>query len=194
MGETMGGLTEGAVLAPLLAAGVFAAYFVKHVIEALARRRASALKAECLIYALYAEIKANADDLAEFLSASPPLDRVKQAVRDNPAFRPHVTNAPHRTVYGSHVTELASLPRAVILGVVAFYCQLDRLSELTYGLERPSFDAISPEGREAVIAELWRTVERGVTLGREVRHSLEIHAPLELGSGSFQVESLSRSA
>lgn len=176
----MGGLTEGAFLAPLLAAGVFAAYFVKHVIESLARRAASGLKAERLICALYAEIKANADDLAEFLAASPPLERVRQAVRDNPAFRPHFTNAPHRTVYGAHVTELASLPRSVILGVVAFYCQLDRLSELTYGLERPSFDAISPEGREAVMSELWRAVERGVALGRDVQHSLEIHAPLEL--------------
>jgi hypothetical protein len=185
-GVVMGGLTEGAVLAPLLAAGVFAAYFVKHVTEALARRKTTALKAERLICALYAEIKANADDLARFVAASPPLERVKQAVRDNPSFRPHFTNAPHRTVYGSHITELASLPRQVILNVVAFYCQLDRLSELTYGLERPSFESISPEGREQVMAELWQAVERGLVLGREVMHGLEIHAPLELTRGALK--------
>ncbi len=176
----MGGTSEGALIAPMLAVVVFALYFVKHVIEALARRENEARKAERLICALYAEIKANTDDLSNFIANSPSLERVKQAVRDNPEFRPHITNAPHRIVYGSHLTELASLPRAVILQVVAFYCHLDRLSELIYGLERPSFDKISDEGRAEVIGELWQAVEHGAAMGREVLHALEVHAPLHL--------------
>ncbi len=176
----MVGTGEGALIAPLLAVVVFALYFVKHVIEALARRENEARKAERLICALYAEIKANTDDLSDFIANSPSLERAKQAVRDNPEFRPHITNAPHRLVYSSHMGELASLPRAVILQVVAFYCHLDRLSELIHGLERPSFDKISNEGRAEVIGELWRAVEHGAALGREVLHALEVHAPLDL--------------
>ena len=48
------------------------------------------------------------------------------------------------------------------------------------GFERPSFERISDEGRSQVVEELWRTVERGVRLGHEVLHGLEVHAPLEL--------------
>jgi hypothetical protein len=171
---------ERAGLAALLAASVFAAYFIKHLVEALAGRRREARKAERLICALYAEIGANTQDLAEFLSVSPPIERVKQAVRENASLRPHITSACHRIVYESHITELADLPRPVILKVVAFYCQIERLVALIDGFDRPSFERISDEGRGQVVEELWRTVERGVRLGLEVLHGLEVHAPLEL--------------
>jgi hypothetical protein len=167
-------------LAALLAAIVFAAYFIKHLIAALGRRRSEARKAERLICALYAEIAANTQDLEEFLSVSPPIERVKQAVRENAALRPHITSACHRIVYESHIGELADLPRPVILKVVAFYCQIERLVALIDGFERPSYERISDDGRGQVIEELWRTVERGVRLGHEVMHGLEVHAPLEL--------------
>jgi very-short-patch-repair endonuclease len=171
---------ERAGLAALLAATVFAAYFFKHLVEALGRRRQEASKAERLICALYAEIAANTQDLEEFLSTSPPLERVKQAVRENAALRPHITSVCHRIVYESHLTELADLPRPVILKVVAFYCQIERLVALIDGFERPSFEQISDERRGQVVEELWRTVKRGVRLGHEVLHGLEVHAPLEL--------------
>ena len=171
---------ERAGLAALLAAMVFSLYFIKHLVEALAGRRQQARKAERLICALYAEIAANTQDLEEFVAASPPIERVKQAVRENAALRPHITSACHRIVYESHITELADLPRPVILKVVAFYCQIERLVALIDGFERASFERISDEGRGQVVEELWRTVERGVRLGHQVMHGLEVHAPLEL--------------
>ncbi len=171
---------QSAALAAFVAAAVFALYFIKHVIAALNRRRDQKRKAERLICALYAEIKANTQDLEEFIAHSPPVDRVKQAVRDDPALRPHLTSACHRIVYESHLTELADLPRPVILNVVDFYCQIERLVALIDGFDRPSYDRISDDGRSQVIDELWRTVERGVKIGRQVMHGLEVHAPLEL--------------
>lgn len=178
---------ESAGIAALLAAAVFAAYFVKHVASSLSRRREEARKAERLICALYAEIKANTQDLEEFIALSPPLERAKQAVRSNAALRPHITSACHRIVYESHLHELAELPRPVILKVVAFYCQIGRLVALISGFDRLSYERISDEGRAQVIEELWRTVERGVKLGHEVLHGLEVHAPLELTRDALKV-------
>jgi hypothetical protein len=171
---------ESAGLAALIAAGVFTLYFIKHAIEASSRRRDAARKAERLICALYAEIKANTQDLEEFIAQSPPVERAKQAVRESAAFRPHMTNTCHRIVYESHLGDLADLPRAVILHVVDFYCQIERVDALIDGFDQPSYERISDEGRAQVIAELWRTVERGVKLGHQVMHGLEVHAPLEL--------------
>jgi hypothetical protein len=171
---------ESAGFAALLAAVVSALYFAKHLAESYSRRREAKRKAERLICALYAEIKANTQDLEEFVSMSPPVDRVKQAVRDNAALRPHITSACHRIVYESHLTELADLPRPVILKVVDFYCQIERLVSLIDGFDRPSYERISDEGRAQVMDELWRTVERGVSLGHQVLHGLELHAPLDL--------------
>jgi hypothetical protein len=171
---------ERAGLAALIAAIVFAAYFLTHLIEALSKRRERAREAERLICALYAEIAANVRDLEEFVSVSPPLERVKQAVQDNAALRPHITSACHRIVYESHIGELADLPRPVILTVVSFYCQIERLVALIDGFDRASYERISPEGRGQVVEELWHTVERGVRLGHQVLHGLEVHAPLPL--------------
>lgn len=171
---------ESAGLAALISACVFALYFVKHLIEGANSRRNETRKAERLICALYAEIKANTQDLEEFIAQAPPVERAKQAVRENAALRPHITNACHRIVYESHLTELAELPRPVILKVVDFYCQIERLVALIDGFDRPSYERISDEGRAQVMEELWKTVERGVKLGHEVMHGLEVHAPLEL--------------
>jgi hypothetical protein len=177
---------ESAAVAALVSAGVFALYFIKHLIESGNARRNEASKAERLICALYAEIKANTLDLEEFVSQSPPAERVKQAVRENAALRPHITSACHRIVYESHITELAHLPRPVILKVVDFYCQIDRLLAMIDGFDRPSYERISDEGRAQVVDELWRTVERGVKLGHEVMHGLEVHAPLDLTRGTLK--------
>jgi len=171
---------ESAGLAALIAAGVLGLYFLKHVFEASNRRSEAERRAERLICALYAEIKANTQDLEDFLAQSPPMERVKQAVRENGSFRPHMTNACHRIVYESHLNDLSDLPRPVILNVVDFYCQIERLTALIDGLEQPSYERISEEGRAQVIAELWRTVERGVKIGHQVMHGLEVHAPLEV--------------
>jgi hypothetical protein len=159
---------------------VFAAYFVKHLIEAFSRRRQGEQEAERLICALYAEIKANTEDLSEFLQSSPAVERVKQAVAADSSFRPHITNGAHTLVYNTYLAELASLPRPVILKVVGFYAQVERLTVLIEGMDRASYEGISPEGRGMVVEEIWRAVERGATLGREVLHGLEIHAPLDL--------------
>lgn len=182
----MGAPSESALLAPLLAVAVFALYFVKHVMEALARRSAQAAKSKSLICALYAEIKANTEDLYGFLDAAPSIERVRQAAHDNPEFRPHITIMPHKLVYGSHLAELSCLPRAVIGKLVAFYCQLDRLSELVYGLERVSFERISAEARAQVIEELWRELQNGAAMGRDLLHALELHAPLGLLKGAIE--------
>lgn len=176
----MGALTEPDVLAANIAAVVLAAYFIKHLIEAIGRRRQRREDAERLICALYAEIKANTEDLNDFLQNSPPVERVKQKVAEDARFRPHVTNAAHTLVYETHLAELSSLPRAVILKVVAFYAQVERLTVLIDGIDRQSFEGISGEGRAQVVAEIWAAVERGVALGRDVLHGLEIHAPLQL--------------
>jgi hypothetical protein len=74
----------------------------------------------------------------------------------------------------------------VILKVVDFYCQIDRLLAMIDGFDRPSYERISDEGRAQVVDELWRTVERGVKLGHEVMHGLEVHAPLDLTRGTLK--------
>jgi hypothetical protein len=177
---------ERAGIAALIAATVFALYFIKHLVEALARRREAARKAERVICALYAEIRANTQDLEDFIALSPPAERVKQALRESPGMRPHITSACHRIVYESHLADLADLPRPVILKVVDFYCQIERLVSLIDGFDSPSYDRISDEGRAQVVDELWRTVERGVGLGNQVLHGLEVHAPLELTRDAFK--------
>jgi hypothetical protein len=177
---------EAAGLASLVAAGIFTLYFLKHTIEATGRRREANRKAERLICALYAEIKANTQDLEEFLAHSPPMERVKLAVRESATFRPHMTNACHRIVYESHLTELADLPRPVILTVVGFYSQVERLVALIDGFDAASYERISADGRAQVIEELWKTVERGVKLGHQAMHGLEVHAPLELTKDALQ--------
>lgn len=171
---------DSAGLAALMAAIIFALYFLKHLFETISERQDVKQKTERLICALYAEIKANTEDLADFLSTSPPVERVKQAVREDANLRPHITSACHTAVYESHLSELAGLPRPVILKVVDFYCQIERLTVMMEGLDSTSYERISDEGRAQVMEELWRTVERGVRLGREVMHGLEVHAPLEL--------------
>lgn len=163
-----------------LAAVTFFLYFLKALVEALGDWRQERRRAERLVCALYAEIQANVEDLQEFLDQSPALDRVKQAVRENSSLQPHFTGTEHTLVYERHLGELANLPRTVIFKVVAFYSQLERITTIIDSLELSSFENISGEGRAQVMDELWRSMERGVKLGKEVMHGLEINAPLEL--------------
>ncbi len=170
---------ESAGAALLISAIVLALFFIKSLVEVSKRSGEEARKAERLICALYAEIKANAEDLAGFLAHSPPKERVMQNVRERGA-RPHMTSVCHRIVYESHLTELADLPRPVILTVVDFYCQIDRLAALIEDVEGPHYERLSAEERVQLVEDLWKTVERSVKLGHDVMHGLEVHAPLEL--------------
>ncbi len=172
--------------AGLLAAGTFFLFFIKYIIEAARGWREEQRHAERLICALYAEIDANVQDLEEFLDRSPPLARVKQAVESDANFQPHFTGTEHTLVYQTHLSELASLPRAVIFKVVAFYTQMERIRTILASLERQSFRTISGTGRAQVIEELWHAMGTGVRLGREVLHGLEISAPLDLVNGAIE--------
>lgn len=163
----------------MIAAVVLVLFFIKSVVEVSRRSSEEARKAERLICALYAEIKANTEDLAGFIAQSPSKPRIMQAVRERGA-RPHMTSVCHRIVYESHLTELAELPRPVILTVVDFYCQIERLSALIDDVEGHSYDRLSEDERVQLVEDLWNTVERSVKLGHDVMHGLEVHAPLEL--------------
>jgi hypothetical protein len=172
--------------AGLLAAGTYFLFFIKHSVEAVSGWRNEQRRAERLICALYAEIDANVKDLEEYLDRSPSLARVKQAVVSDPDFQPHFTGTVHTLVYVTHLSELASLPRAVIFKVVAFYTQMERISTILDSIDRASFRTISSAGRAQVIEELWHGMASGVRLGKEVLHGLEISAPLDLVNGALE--------
>lgn len=181
VGSIMEFFYESAGAAVLTAAIVLALFFIKSIVEVFRSRSEEARKAERLICALYAEIKANTEDLASFIAHASSRERIKQSVRNGTGdARPHMTTACHRIVYESHLTELADLPRQVILSVVEFYCQIDRLSALMEDIESTTYDRLSGDDRVQLVEDFWSTAERSVRLGHDVMHGLEVHAPLEL--------------
>ncbi len=175
MAETsMAGQT--AALAALLAAGTFLLYFLKHLLDAVRAWHDEQRRAERLICALYAEIDANLHDLQGFLDESAGLERGLGETAERVAGQ--FGRVGHSLVYETHLTELASLPRAVIYKVVSFYSHQERL-----GAALDRLDALGDAPAERRIAALQharRIAGDGVRFGRDVLHGLEVNAPLDL--------------
>lgn len=172
------GSSAGLTFAILLVAATFILYFFKHLTESFERRRTASARAERIVGALYAEIRANLEGLGDFMEYNPPAVRLTQAVRDNPSTKPHFRFVAHTLVYESHLSDLSTLPHAVVLKIVAFYSQLERVQGVVEGLDDMSFANLPAEQRAHLVDELWRNIERSTKLGRDALHALEVHVPL----------------
>jgi hypothetical protein len=172
------GSSAGLTFAILLVAATFILYFFKHLTESFERRRSASARAERLVGALYAEIRANLEGLGDFVDHNPTAMRMKQAVRDDPLTKPHFRFIAHTLVYESHLSDLSALPHAVVLKVVAFYSQLERFQGVVEGFEDIGFANLPAEQRAHLVDELWRNIERSEKLGRDALHALEVHVPL----------------
>jgi len=184
MAETsMAGQTVA--LAAVLAAGTFLLYFLKHVLDAVRAWHDEQRRAERLVCALYAEIEANVQDFEAFLDDSHAWERAIRETNAQSAFHA-AGQIGHDLVYATHLSELASLPRAVIHKVVAFYSQRERLSAVLDRLETMSHAGAGHDQQIAAVKQARRTAQEAVTFGNEVLHGLEVNAPMELVNSALR--------
>jgi hypothetical protein len=183
MAETsMAGQTVA--LAAVLAAGTFLLYFLKHALDAVRSWHDDQRRAERLVCALYAEIEANVHDMQAFLDDSMGWER---AIREsNAQTSSHFGRIGHDLVYATHLAELASLPRAVIYKVVAFYSHRERLAAVLDRLETISHAGADTEQQIAAVKQARQIAEEAVTFGKEVLYGLEVHAPMELVNAALR--------
>ncbi len=177
MAETsMAGQTVA--LAAVLAAGTFLLYFLKHALDAVRGWHDSQRRAERLVCALYAEIEANVQDMQAFQDDSQGWER---AIREpNAQIFNCFGRIGHDLVYVTHLSELASLPRAVIYKVVAFYSQRERLVAVLDRLETISHAGIEADLQIAAVKQARHIAQDAATFGKEVLYGLEVHAPMDL--------------
>ncbi len=165
-------------LAAVLAAGTFLLYFLKHALDAVRGWHDSQRRAERLVCALYAEIEANVQDMQAFQDDSQGWER---AIREtNAQVFNHFGRIGHDLVYVTHLSELASLPRAVIYKVVAFYSQRERLVAVLDRLETISHAGIEADLQIAAVKQARHIAQDAVKFGKEVLYGLEVHAPMDL--------------
>lgn len=169
-------------LAAVLATGTFLLYFLKHVLEAVRAWHDDQRRSERLICALYAEIEANVQDFQAFLDDSTRWERPVANSAGDGAGTPGGIG--HDPVYQTHLTELASLPRAVIHKVVSFYALQQRLAGTLETLPRAD-----SQQRIAAVKQARRIAQEGVTFGKEVLYGLEVNAPLGLVTSAHRARS-----
>ncbi|RIA56518.1 hypothetical protein [Dichotomicrobium thermohalophilum] len=171
-------------LAAILAAGTFLLYFLKHALDALRTWHDAQRRAERLVCALYAEIEANVHDMQAFLDDSLGWER---AIRENNTnTSSHFGRIGHDLVYSTHLSELASLPRAVIYKVVAFYSHRERLAAMLDRLEAINHAGADQEQQIASLKQAREIAQEAVTFGKEVLYGLEVHAPMELVNAALR--------
>jgi hypothetical protein len=183
MAETsMAGQTVA--LAAVLAAGTFLLFFLKQALDAVRSWHDDQRRAERLVCALYAEIEANVHDMQAFLDDSLGW---KRAIREsNAQTSSHFGRLGHDLVYTTHLSELASLPRAVIYKVVAFYSHRERLVAVLDRLEAISHAGVDAEQQIAAVKQARHIAQDAVSFGKEVLYGLEVHAPMELVNSALR--------
>jgi hypothetical protein len=171
-------------LAAVLAAGTFLLYFLKHALDAVRAWYESQRRAERLVCALYAEIEANLHDLQAFLDDSVGWERSIGEGKAPAAGYPGQIG--HDLVYETNLSELSSLPRAVIYKIVSFYSQRERLSSVLDRLETMGREQAESEQQITAIRQARGIARETVTFGKEVLYGLEVHAPMELVNSALR--------
>ena len=144
-----------ALIAAMVAIGIFAATKIFEIVAQRAGRRASLRN---LVVGIFAEIHYNQTTTMAFLQDGD-VEGMLEYVRADPANTPHLNATHHTRFYEGNVQDLASLDHRFVPMLIEVYDALATIEAEAVGLRSETFKKISRQGREQVIRDLWATFE-----------------------------------
>ncbi len=163
-----------AFLGPSLA---FLVWIGQRFFEDRRKQRDSEREKNNLIRALYAEIDFNTSDMEVFLDQSPPTRKLRRAIKANRNLIPHVTDARHTAYYNNLIADLWVISDHLMAKIVLFYGQLEKIRVQVEGLNYPSFQTLSDDGRFFAVDVIRRSSLDALMSGRELLADLEYEYP-----------------
>ena len=125
----------------------FGAWFIKRLLDDRRDNLRDKVAQDNLVRALFAEIDFNTRDMEAFLQVSPPLSLIREKLEQNPRLVPHITDARHTEIYRGRLDQLHSVPDGALQRIVNFYGLLEKIRVQIEGINLPSYQTISVEGR-----------------------------------------------
>jgi len=163
----------------------FGIWTVQRFIEDRKNTLARAMKHDNLVRAIYAEIDFNTSDMEIFLTKSPSLPVLRQAMSERDDLIPHITDARHTWFYSSRISEMHVISDELMSQIVQFYGLLEKIKMQVEGLNAKSYSTLSPEGRFKVVVLIRDTAEEAWLCGKELLRALE-YAYFDLGLTRYQ--------
>jgi len=151
----------------------FGIWTVQRFIEDRKNTLARAMKHDNLVRAICAEIDFNTSDMEIFLTKSPSLPVLRQAMSERDDLIPHITDARHTWFYSSRISEMHVISDELMSQIVQFYGLLEKIKMQVEGLNAKSYSTLSPEGRFKVVVLIRDTAEEAWLCGKELLRALE---------------------
>ncbi len=154
-------------------------WFLSRVFDLWQTSRAKTADRDAYIQAIYAEIAFNTFDMARFLQAEIPAEKI-EALFENSSFIPHITDARHTEVYSSRIGELHFVAgegqqNTNLVGkLVRLYGELEKVTQQIEGLSKSSFKTISPKGKANTVKRIYRTCAVCQSLGEAILTEMEM--------------------
>lgn len=157
--------------------GAIAAWIIKELWQAELRRRDSNKRRDNLVRALYAEVDFNTRDMEKFLSKSPSAAVLEEKMTANPGLVPHITDARHTEIYRNKIAELHGVKDRTLSNMVHFYGMLEKIKMQIEGINYPSYQTLSVEGRMNGVLVIVRTSHVARRLGQQLLKDMEQDYP-----------------
>jgi|GEM_PF-2124950 len=120
------------------------------------------------IRALFAEIDFNTRDLNKFQLNSATISYIEKVMMADGKLRPHVTDAHHTMVYKSNISKIHFLDDQISARLVLFYGLLDKIKSQIDGINLPSFDTISVQGKTTTLKGILANVQECEEVGENL--------------------------
>ena len=163
----------------------FGIWNIQRFMEDRKNPNAKALKQDNLVRAIYAEIDFNTTDMEIFLTKSPSLSVLRQAMAERDDLIPHITDARHTWFYSSRISEMHVISDDLMSQIVQFYGLLEKIKMQVEGLNAKSYGTLSSAGRFKVVVLIRNTAEEAWLCGKELLRELE-HAYTKLKLVRYQ--------
>ena len=126
-----------------------------------------------MLRAIYAEIDFNTTDMEIFLTKSPSLSVLRQAMAERDDLIPHITDARYTWFYSSWISEMHVISDDLMSQIVQFYGLLEKIKMHVEGLNAKSYGTLSSAGRFKVVVLICNTAEEAWLCGKELLREFE---------------------
>lgn len=175
---TQVGSVDIKLLVPLVGAmAAFWVWIIKELYQVRQRREAAATQHDNLVRALFAEIDFNTRDMQDFLKKSPSEDKLKAAMTGNPGLVPHITDARHTEIYRNRIGALHTVSNSTLSRMVHFYGMLEKVKVQIDGVNYPSYQTLSVDGRMNGVMVIVRTAGLAERFGLQLLRDMQADYP-----------------
>ncbi|WP_295312017.1 hypothetical protein [Roseobacter sp.] len=158
-------------------AAAVAVWVIREIYLGWKATRDARAKRNNLVRALYAEIDFNTRDMEWFLSKSPGEPQLRDKMTANPSLVPHITDARHTEIYRTRLAELHGVTDPILSRMVHFYGMLEKIKVQIDGVNYPSYQTLSVEGRLNGVMVIVRTSRMAHRYGSELLSQMEQDFP-----------------